>query len=318
MAKLTPVDRLTQERGYDLGTGFHDPTGSTAYAAGGEKVGTIKGAMTEDGGRIRYLLVDVGGWFASKQVMVPVGMARIEDGAVYFDQLSKDQVKNLNSYGMGADYSTDAQAADERVLRGSSYTGTVGMTGQGTEQRYNYRDDEQDAMFRTPDRLRLLEERLLVNKQRYVAGQVEIGKRVETRTEQVQVPLQREEVVIERHAVTDPRPVAGNVTLGAAQGTVRVDLEAERARVEKQAFVTEEVEIGKRTVTETQQVTETVGREVLDVHQTGDVRVTGDAATTATSGPATSGASGGRGLLERAGDAVKDAVDGLDGKRDRR
>ncbi|WP_216322340.1 PRC and DUF2382 domain-containing protein [Deinococcus aestuarii] len=317
MAGLTRVDQLARERSYDLGTGYHDPTGATAYAAGGEKVGTVKGAMAEDGGRLRYLIVDVGGWFASKQVLMPVGMARIEDDAVYFDSLTRDQVKNLNVYEVGREYGREQQTTDERVLRGTGYAGTVGMTGQGAEQRYNYRDDENDTMFRAPQRLQLLEERLLVNKQRYVAGQVEIGKRVETRQETVTVPLQREEVVIERHAVTDPRPVEGNVTLGAASEALRVDLEAERARVGKQAFVTEEVEIGKRTVTDTQQVTEMVGREVLNVEKTGDVKLN--------MGDRVAGQAGdrsvtmdGKGALDRAGDAVKDAADPGGGKTDRR
>ncbi|GAA5533988.1 hypothetical protein Dalu01_02396 [Deinococcus aluminii] len=123
-----------------------------------------------------------------------------------------------------------------------------------------------------PDRVQLLEERLTVDKERVKAGGVEIGKRVETRTEQVAVPLAREEAYIERHAVANPQPVEGAV-LGAGRETVRVNLEAERARVEKQAYVAEEVEVSKRTVTETQQVTETVGREVLDVRPEGDVTV---------------------------------------------
>ena len=44
----------------------------------------------------------------------------------------------------------------------------------------------------------------------------------------------------------------------------------------KQAYVTEEVAVGKRSVTETQTVTETVGREVLDVNKTGEVRLETD------------------------------------------
>ena len=61
--------------------------------------------------------------------------------------------------------------------------------------------------------------------------------------------------------------------------TIQVDLEAERANVSKQAFVTEEVEIGKRTETQQQTFSDTVGKEVLDVTKTGEVTVSGDAAT---------------------------------------
>ena len=135
-----------------------------------------------------------------------------------------------------------------------------------------------------------------------------VGKKVETRTENVNVDLSHDEVVIERRAVTDARPVQGNVTLGAASETIKVDLEAERANVSKQAYVTEEIEVGKRTETSTQKVSETVGREVLDVTRTGNVETTD---STRTSGDD-------RNLLERGKDAVSGAVDSLDGKKDRR
>lgn len=108
----------------------------------------------------------------------------------------------------------------------------------------------------------------MVDRERYVAGEVEIGKRVETRTERMEIPLQREEVYIERHAV-DAQPVDGAV-LGEATKPVRVELEAEQAWVEKQAYVAEEVEVSKRTTTEQQTFTDMVRREVLDVRQSGE------------------------------------------------
>ncbi|MBZ9711954.1 PRC and DUF2382 domain-containing protein [Deinococcus multiflagellatus] len=300
MARLIPMSELVRDRNYDLGDTYN-VVGQTAYGYGGEKVGTVREALTDDGGQIRYLIVDVGGWFSAKEVMVPVGMARIEDDGVYFDNLSKDQVKGMSGYVAGQDYEYEAQVADERILRG------VDTSTQHAAGNFNYTQRD-DTMFQTPQRLQLLEERLRVNKDRYVAGQVQIGKHVETRTENVTVPLEREEIVIERHVVSDARPVSGNVTLGAGTETVEVTLEAERANVSKQAYVTEEVEIGKRTVTEQQTVTETIGREVLDVNQNGQVAVQGTEAHL----------HDGRNVAERAVDAVKDAVDPLDGKIDRR
>ncbi len=289
MANLIPLSELSRNRNYDFSKdGTYDPTGKTAYAEGDKKVGTVRSAMVEpDTGRIRYLLVDVGGWFSSKEVLVPVGMARIEDDAVYFDNLTRDQVKDMREYRAGDDYDYTAQTSDERVLRGTGAAGATqtdrdmsvvgGAVASGataTPQRYDYRDqDHGDTMFKTPEKLRLLEERLTVDKDRYTAGSVEIGKHVETEQRQVNVSLSHDELVIERHPVEGGRPVEGNVTLGSDTQTVHVDLEAERANVSKQAYVTEEVEIGKRTETESQTFTESVGREVLDVNRTGDVEV---------------------------------------------
>lgn len=289
MARLIPLSEITTRHADALGNDYYDPTGSTAYGTNGERIGTVRGALAEaETGRIRSLIVDAGGWFSSKEVVVPVGMARIEGDGVYFDNLTKDQVSGMQSYVVGQDYSQDAQYADERVLRAANPA---------------YADDA--ALYRTPDRLQLLEERLVVNKDRFVAGSVEVSKHVETTTQRVDVPLSREEVVIERHTVTDGRPVEGNVTLGADSQTMRVDLEAERANIGKQAFVTEEVSIGKRTVTETQTHTAEVGREVLDVNQTGDVRLEGAADTAGRVGSAAGDVAG------AAGNKIEEGADRL-------
>lgn len=251
---------LRDNRDAYLTDGVYDPTGKTAYGFNGEKIGTVRDALVDSAtGRIRQLLVDVGGWFSSKEVVVPVGMARIDDSGVYFDNLTKDQVKGMNDYVEGQSYGADYYEANERVLRAA--------------------DTDVDAYrakaYETPDRLRLLEERLVVNKDKFVAGAVEIGKNVVTHQETVEVPLTREEVVIERHAVANERVTDGTVLGDTA--AMRVELEAERANVGKETYVTEEVSIGKRQVTETQRVTETVGKEVLEVNKTGEVRVDGDA-----------------------------------------
>jgi len=275
---------LTRDQSYGTSDeGVYDPTGDAAYGSNGERIGTVRDALVEyDTGLIRYFLIDAN----SKQVLVPVGNARIDDQGVYFDQLTNAQVSQMRTYSFEEGYGPEAQAADERVLRGA---GTLEATGervlhaaQSDVQATSpvLQDEAQSSQrqqtLRTPDKLRLLEERLVVNKDRFVAGSVEISKHVETRQEQVNVALQREEIVIERQAVTEARPATEGTVLGAASETIQVDLEAERAKVAKEAYVTEEIGLGKRTVTDTQTVQETVGREVLDVTKTGEVRLEGD------------------------------------------
>ena len=263
--QLVRLSQLSNDDLYERGgDAVYDPTGDTAYGSSGEKIGTVQDALVDpDTGRVRQFIVDVGGWFSSKSVLVPVGHARMDDDAVYFDDLTKGQVGQMTPYDESQGYTDEAQAADERVLRGVAPDAALDDADRAAYQQKAYS---------APDKLQLLEERLVVAKDRIKAGSVQIGKRVETRQEQVNVALQREEVVIERRAVTDAQPVAGAV-LGADSQTLNIDLEAERANVEKQAYVTEEVEIGKRTVTDNQTVSETVGREVLDVTKTGDVNL---------------------------------------------
>jgi len=278
MTKLTPMSDLVRDRNYDLSGGHDTLIGLPAFGNGGEKVGTVREALTQDGGTVRYLVVEVGSWFTSKEVVVPVGLARVEDDGVYFDSLSKAQVNDMNAYVAGQEYGDEQQVSDIRVLKGTGYVPPVAAAGAAAVTAADHYQDE--ALFKTPTKLQLLEERLSVNKERYQAGSVQVGKKVETRTENVNVALQHEEVVIERHVVSDPRPVEGIVTLGAATETIKVDLEAERANVSKQAFVTEEIEVGKRTETEQKTYSDTVGREVLDVTKTGEVMISGDTDST--------------------------------------
>ncbi|MEF2276959.1 DUF2382 domain-containing protein [Deinococcus sp. YIM 134068] len=281
-------------------SGMYNPVGATAYVSGGQQMGTVRDVLVDDDqGKIRYLIVDNDNGSLNGAVIIPIGLARVENDGVYFDGLTSAQLGSMHRYSEDEEYTFDLQESDERMLRGrgtdmstttttttSTVAGTTmgdaamgtaatGAVGAGTASG-SYDREARERMFRTPERLQLLEERLTVNKEKYLAGSVQIGKRVETHQETVNVPVQREEVVIERHAVTDARPVEGDVMLSAGSETVRVDLEAERANVSKQAFVTEEVEVGKRTVTEQQTVTDTVGREVLEVNQTGDVQVLRD------------------------------------------
>jgi len=286
--RLFPLGDLVNTRNHDI-NGVYNPVGQTVYGQGDEKVGTVHEALAQENGRIRYLLVDVGNWSSNKIVAIPVGLARIEDNGVYFDTLSRDQVHNLRAYTPGQEFTYDAQLADESTWLHPGNHAHAGT--ENTAYRETGTENRREGLYNSPHRLQLLEERLYVDKERYRAGSVEVGKRVETRTENVNVDLEREEVVIERHRVNDPRPVEGDVRLGADRESIRVDLEAERADVEKRAYVTEEVEVGKRTETERQTFTEQVGKEVLEVNKTGEVDVRADR-------PASSGLPDGTRLAE--------------------
>ena len=113
--------------------------------------------------------------------------------------------------------------------------------------------------------LKLYEERLIADKQRAKSGEVAIGKRVETETAQVAVPVEKERVVIERSTPADLGQVApGSVHFQEGE-VARVEVYEEEADVQKQAFIREEVEIRKEVERDTVEATETVRREELDV-----------------------------------------------------
>lgn len=115
----------------------------------------------------------------------------------------------------------------------------------------------------TPERrIQLISEVLRVRKERVARGEVRVRKEVLTETQNVQVPVTREEIVIERSPVSGERPASGEI---GENNEVRVPLSEERVQVDKVPVVREEVRVGKRPVSETQNVSEQVRREELDV-----------------------------------------------------
>ena len=118
--------------------------------------------------------------------------------------------------------------------------------------------------------IQLLGELLRVYKDRVHRGSVTLKKNVVTEHQQVEVPVTREEVVIERRPVSGKEARMGSFEPGKE---VTVNLEEERVRVEKQPVVREEVNVGKRQVQQTQRVGGDVKHEELKVDRQGDVNV---------------------------------------------
>ena len=108
-------------------------------------------------------------------------------------------------------------------------------------------------------------------RERIQRGEVRLRKEVVTENQTVEVPVTREELVIERTTPSgDARANAGEI---GTDEEIRVPLSEERARVEKQPVVNEEVRVGKRAVQNTERVSQDVRHEELRVDKDGDVEV---------------------------------------------
>ncbi|MDQ2833079.1 MAG: YsnF/AvaK domain-containing protein [Acidobacteriota bacterium] len=113
--------------------------------------------------------------------------------------------------------------------------------------------------------IQLLGEVLRVHKDRISRGEVRIHKEVITENQTIQVPVTREELVIERRAVNENTPATG--TIGESQD-IRIPLTEERASIDKSTFVREEVAIGKKPVEEVRNLESDVRHEELVVDDT--------------------------------------------------
>ena len=196
-----------------------------------QKVGSVKNILVDESGHFRYLVVDTGGWIFGKQVLLPIGRARIDDndGRIYAIGLTKEQAKNLPEFSDDLKIDDDYEERVRGVYRtqplessapleasapldappASTLYGAAPLTGTN----YNYKPGDTYDYSREPDlygmndqnhkTLKLYEERLVANKTRAKAGEVTVGKHVETETARVSVPVEKERVVIERNSPSD-------------------------------------------------------------------------------------------------------------------
>ena len=121
------------------------------------------------------------------------------------------------------------------------------------------------------EHLTLSEEQLAVGKRERVAGEVEIGKRVETEHVRESIPTTREEVTVER------RPIEGGMRADATihEEHLSVPVHREEVVAEKRVVPKEELVVKKHQVQGEQAVEADLRREEVEVREEGDVRLRG-------------------------------------------
>jgi uncharacterized protein (TIGR02271 family) len=160
---------------------------------------------------------------------------------------------------------TDRNVANPNMVKSSSERTTTAApihTKAATHQDAACDVPGQKAATGT---VQLKKEELHAHKQDNV-GEVRVRKDVVTEHKSMDVPVTREEVVIER------RPVAGGQTTASSLNPgeeVRIPVKEEQVRVDKTARVVEEVNVGKRKVSGTEHVEGDVRREELRVEKDG-------------------------------------------------
>ena len=120
-------------------------------------------------------------------------------------------------------------------------------------------------------RVTAVEEQLEAHKRVRSGGEVEIRKEVVTEQKQITVPVMREEVHVERHAVNRP---AGTGEAGFKGDTIRVPVVEEEVEIRKRPVVREEVRVSKTPHVEQRTATESVRREEIDVDREHEKRIT--------------------------------------------
>jgi uncharacterized protein (TIGR02271 family) len=270
--------------------------GQDVYDESGDKIGSASEVyLDDDTGQPEWITVRTG-LFGTKESFVPIRDADLTDDGVRV-HVDKDQVKNAPKidaeghlspaeerelyryYGMdtgaGTGRTDTTMGRADMTETTNGMTGTAGMTDTGRTETAGRRDavdaEEGRAVGRdtsgptTDDAMTRSEERLNVGTRAEEAGRARLRKYVVTENVTETVPVSREEVRVEREPITDAN--AGDAMSGPAisEADHEVTLHAERPVVEKEAVPVERVRLDKETVTDQEQVSETVRKEQVDV-----------------------------------------------------
>jgi len=245
-------------------TGAAVGAGAAALASLGMSFGVIPviGPILAVGPLAAALITAVGGAAAGGIVGGLVGLGIPEHDAKYYEgevQAGRYLVTVQDAAGRYA----EAWAVLHRLGAYNRETPAMAQTSAATA-------DTSGAASTGGNTMKLHEEQLHATKQPVQTGEVRVRKEVVTEHKTLDVPVTREEVVIERRPASGHATSAGDIRPGEE---VRIPVREEQVRVEKETVVKEEVSVGKRKVQDTEHVGGTVRKEEVRVEQEGNVDV---------------------------------------------
>jgi uncharacterized protein (TIGR02271 family) len=255
--------------------------GRTMVDPAGDKLGTIDAIYLDDEtGQPEWATV-TSGLFSAKAAFVPLAQAQDTGDSVQVPY-DKDQVKDAPGMEADGQLSQDEEAElyrhyglDYSEHRSDSALPT-GIAGQGIDSRDRdgdgiYDDPQDSAVGRdtsgptTDDAMTRSEEELRVGTESRERGRARLRKHVTTEQQTVTVPVQREEVRVEREPITDANLDAATSGPAISEEEHEVTLREEEVVVDKRAVPKERVRLDTETVTDERQISEEVRKEHIEV-----------------------------------------------------
>lgn len=260
--KTGAADETYAEEGAVIGAAAG--AGAAGLASLGISLGVIPviGPVLAMGPIAAALLSAAGGAVAAGLAGALVGWGIPEEDAAYYEgEVSAGRF--LVTVGNPGDRAAEARAVLHR------YSGFDRHAWEAV--RADRANIMADGEFRAEDGrvIQLREEHLRADKQTVKQGDVKVRKEVRTEHQQLTIPVEREEVVIERRPANGRRAADGSIRAEE----IRIPVKEEKVRVSKEAVVKEEVAVGKRKVREAQTVEGDVQREELVVESDGSAKV---------------------------------------------
>lgn len=214
----------------------------------------------QDGDWIDKFKEMFGGNYSLRRVFEEMGFSRdeaesfdrrIDSGEIFL--FADDEVYNesVGSAGItGAEFSADT-AADAEAPKMSR-----------AERRKKLSDNGEESIY-------LHEEQLEVQKERVQTGEINVNKRIVEEEQHIDVPVERDDVVVERRPVADTGNPDEEIKREPYQvgDELHIPVIEERLIVTKKEVVTEEIVVTKRKINETEHITETLRREEVDIDE---------------------------------------------------
>ena len=258
--------------------------GLTLIDRDGDKIGKIQDIyLDRSSGDPEWIAVKTG-LFGSNVSFVPLRDATPEgdDIRVGFEkalvkdapnvdpdgELSQEEERRLYQHYGRSDYDEWGEDSEDRTEARYGRDTAAGTTGRdaprttgpdtvGTTGRDASGSGTGDAMTRS-------EEQLAVGTERHETGRARLRKYVETENVEQTVPVQREEVHVEREPITDANRDAALAGPDISEAEHEVTLHAEEPVVEKRAVPKERVRLDKDVQTDEETVSDDVRREHIE------------------------------------------------------
>ena len=242
--------------------------GATMVDRHGAKIGTVESIYVDDQtGEPEWALVNTG-LFGSRSSFVPLAQASGSGDQVQVPY-EKQQVKDAPRVDTDQHLS---EAEEQELWRHYGLDYDSGYTDTADRDRDDIYDQAQDSAVgrdtsgpTTDDAMTRSEEELEVGTAQRERGRARLRKYVTTETQQLTVPVEREEVRVEREPITDANLDAATSGPAISEEEHEVTLREEEVVVDKRAVPKERVRLDTETVPDERQVSEEVRKEQIQV-----------------------------------------------------
>jgi len=256
--------------------------GQTLYDQSGDKIGRVEEIyLDQETDRPEWALVNTG-LFGTKSTFVPLADATSEGDGVrvpYEKSMIKD-APGIDAEGELSQQEEEQLYSFYGLSYGEQRSDSGLPEGGGDAATTEHRDQSDRSADPTPmgagsgndvsgpetdEAMTRSEEEVRIGTVRREAGRARLRKHIVTEQVTQTVPVQREEVRVEREPITDAN--VGQATSGAdlSEEVHEVDLQREEVVVDKTVVPKERVRLDKDVVTEQRQVSEEVRKEQIDV-----------------------------------------------------